>query len=72
MTVLAFLNSLKEPFAYIAGGVTVGLVYLYLSIPYIDTVSSQDIPSNMVCHEDWIGVYVCQRKEDLMFAHRYN
>lgn len=71
-TVLAFLNNSKELIAYMAGAAAVGLLVLYISIPNLDTVLSQDIPSDLICVENWLGVYGCKRKEDLLFAHRYN
>jgi hypothetical protein len=71
-TVFTFLDSMKELIVVWIGFAAFALLYLYLSIPHIDTVLSQDIPSDMICTENWLKVYGCKRKEDLMFAHRYN
>ena len=74
--VFDFLKTFKEEITFVlfftTGGIAAGLLFIYLSIPHIDTVLSQDIPSDMICYENWVGRIGCVRKEDLMFAHRYN
>ena len=70
-TLLTYLNNSKELIAYIAGSAAIGSIALYLLIPSFDTVLSQDIPQNLICEKNWLEVYHCAAKEDLLFAHRY-
>jgi hypothetical protein len=71
-TLFTFLDNVKELAVVWIAFAAFGLLYLYLSIPNFDTVLSQDIPINLICEENWLEVYHCVRKEDLLFAHRYN
>ena len=70
-TLLTYLNNSKELIAYIAGSAAFSLVFLYMWIPTVDIVASQDLAQDLVCVENWIGTMTCKSRDDLMFAHRY-
>ena len=70
-TLLTYLNHSKELIACITGSAAFSIVVLYMWIPTIDVVASQDLAQDLVCVENWIGTMTCKSRDDLMFAHRY-
>jgi hypothetical protein len=62
-------------FSFIFTGLALAVFTLLLNwCAYVadNSIASQDMPADLVCYQNYTGMYLCEHKDELLFPHLYN